>query len=229
MVPRSSILVLNSFVSTDKPFLQPNTAVPTTQVEELVFKGNGGVTLKDGEEYLNVTWKEAETCETLNYLSSRDLDEFIYDLMLPYNYELNFSMCDTRDVMEVDLCKSHEELRCIFSQNRFNACEYWTVVKGVSYRKCKLETFTIEAISATFQAESLLSQDDRIPIIADIQNDVPMWDKTLRFHVLTNNILRRMISCDDSLMLVSVVLDMMHYIVEINECLYNCKNYNVIL
>lgn len=161
-------LVLNSLVSTDKPFLQPNTAVPTTQVERLVFNETG-VTVVDGEEHFSVKWAASDNCETLCHSPSDGLGEFIEDLILPYNYELDFSMCDAQEVKEVDLCKSHEELRCTLSRNKFNACEYWTTL--APYRKCQMEMFEIVEISDKFQAESLLSDIDKTPIIADLQSE----------------------------------------------------------
>ena len=162
-------VVLNSFVSTDKPFLQANAAIPTTQVEEIVLNENG-LYMKDDDEYLHVSWRESEICKSLDHDVTDYVNEYTEELIVPYKYLLNFSACDDSEVQEVDLCRAYEELACTLSQNRFNACEYWALVD--SLKMCKLMSYSVDAISSGFQAASLLSETDHIPVFSEIQSAV---------------------------------------------------------
>lgn len=162
-------LVVNSYVSTQKPFVQPNVAVPTTQVEQLIFNERG-LSIKDGDEYLNINWKESDMCQSINPAPLNDLEEFTDELMLPYNYQLNFSACDGVGVQDVDLCKTYEKLSCLLSRNKYNACQYWTILGP--FKNCKLEAFSLNAISPEFKASTLLSEESGLPFIAALQTDV---------------------------------------------------------
>ncbi|PIK49616.1 hypothetical protein BSL78_13516 [Apostichopus japonicus] len=158
-------LALSSFVSTEKPFLDPNMAIPAFQVEELIIN-EFGVSMKDGEDYFTASWKEAESCHIVDYVIIEDVNEYLDELMFSLNHELDFSACESSDVQEVDMCMAREEMSSILSRNRLNACEYWTPIEP--YTKCTLEKYTLESISEGFKEASLLSEENTSPIVFEM-------------------------------------------------------------
>ncbi|XP_071840339.1 uncharacterized protein [Apostichopus japonicus] len=159
-------LALSSFVSTEKPFLDPNMAVPAFQVEELIIN-EFGVSMKDGEDYFTASWKEAESCHIVDYVINDDVNEYIDELMFSLNHELDFSACESSDVQDVDMCMAREEMSSILAQNRLNACEYWTPMEP--FTKCTLEYYALESISEKFKEASLLSEENTYPIVFEKQ------------------------------------------------------------
>ncbi|XP_071840534.1 uncharacterized protein [Apostichopus japonicus] len=162
-------LALSSFVSTEKPFLNPNLAFPAYQVEELIIN-EFGVSMKDGKDYFTVSWKEAESCHVADNVTNDDVDEYLADLMVTLNHELDFSACETSDVQDVDMCMAREEMSSILSRNRLNACGYWKPMGP--FTKCTLEYYTLESISERFKKASLLSEENTSPIVFEMQTEV---------------------------------------------------------
>ncbi|XP_071839965.1 uncharacterized protein [Apostichopus japonicus] len=158
---------LSSFVSTEKPFLNPNMALPVKQVDEFVIT-EFGASITNGCDYFSVSWEEAECCHLVDHVINADINEYLDELMFSANHELDFSACQSQDVQEVDMCKARDKLTPAMSQNRHNVCEYWSPLE--SFRKCTLENYALDSISEAFQEASLLSKDNKAPIVYEIQH-----------------------------------------------------------
>ncbi|PIK40289.1 hypothetical protein BSL78_22867 [Apostichopus japonicus] len=79
-------LALNSFVSTDKPFFQPNVAIPTEQVESISLSDTGLV-VRNGSDVLSISFTVPSSKIVVFLISSlkkksRDTTENIRSLIL---------------------------------------------------------------------------------------------------------------------------------------------------
>lgn len=166
-LPRYKLL-LGGFVSTQKPFLNPNMAVPCEQVDKIVISENG-VTMTDGDNYFIASWEEKEECIPANYSINAGIDQYLDELIVPFRGELDSSTCDANDVQHVDLCETYKQMQDSLLSSGFNACEYWTSLE--QYTKCELESYTLLSISERFQEVSLLHDSPTSPIIYEIQHE----------------------------------------------------------
>lgn len=166
--PPNFKMTLSSYVSTDKPFLNPNMGVPAVQVDKLVIDENG-VMMEDGDELFHVSWREEKRCRQVNYVINASVDDYINELIIPFDYKLDFSACDPSDVQHVDLCMAYNEMNCVLSRNWLNSCEYWAPMEPFS--KCKLKSFTLEGITEGFQKRSMLYGEPKLPIVYEMQHE----------------------------------------------------------
>lgn len=148
-------LLTGSYVSTDKPFLNPNLAIPCEQVEEIVITDHG-VTMKDGDAVFSASWEEEADCNLPKKFVTASIYEYGIELLPPFNKDLDFTACDPIDVQEVDICKVHEQVTDAMVSSGFNACEYWMPIGG--YSNCQLKSFSLDSISNKFADVSLLNE-----------------------------------------------------------------------
>ncbi|WP_411025428.1 hypothetical protein, partial [Salmonella sp. s55004] len=122
-------LSLGSFVSTDKPIIQPNPAIPTQQVDSLDVTIND-MSLQHGQDTFKMSWSAPKQPCSPDNVIIRKLDAYIDEFTVSYKGEMNFSMCDKIDE-DVDLCQNRDKIRCELSKNGFNSCQYWLPGKNV--------------------------------------------------------------------------------------------------
>lgn len=161
-------LVTYSYVSTNRPYINPHMAIPVEQVDKIVMTDNG-VTMTDGDEYFSVRWEETEKCIPANYVIAENINEYLDELMFPFGGELDFSACDTSDVQDVHVCQAQKQMADVIADNKLNSCQYWTSLEP--YTKCELESYTLVSISKGFQELSLIHEAPISPIVYEIQRE----------------------------------------------------------
>lgn len=150
-------LALTSFVSTAKPFIQPNIAIPTEQVDLLNVRSDG-LTIVDADVgVLDITWSELRECDVPDNVIVHDFDEYIDEFTLSFKRNPDYPFCDEPDAGESIVCEYQETADC--------ACQFWT--HGQT-KICKATSFSVTDITEKFKNVSLLTDGPQDAVLTEI-------------------------------------------------------------
>lgn len=148
-------LALNSFVSTDKPFFQPNVAIPTEQVESISLSDTGLV-VRNGSDVLSIslTVPSSKSCVVPDIVTEEKIEGYNREYTLSHLVKPNQALCNEGSTADLHVCVVRE-LPCM--------CQFWYHRK---LQECDVGETLLDTISDKFKEISLLSGDEGAAVVS---------------------------------------------------------------
>lgn len=153
-------LALGSFVSTTKPFIQPNIAIPTEQVDFLQARPDG-LTIVDGCEELDIVWSPFHGCELPDDVVLHDFEEYVDEFTLSFENQNDYSFCDEPGTSDNIFCEELYITDC--------ACQFWTHGRT---ERCDGGFFSVAHITKKFEEVSLLTDGPQDAVLTELTEGV---------------------------------------------------------